>query len=449
MAKADGFGLSFRPALQLQRFPQRVIVGFSLSRYRGNQLNHMCPVGLRAKTPERCPEMRVQVPHGVPEIMSRAVRIALLFEFGSLNGGEHSMLAIIDRTQTANVTYRAFAPSQGLLCAALQSRGISTTVFDVRSATGQRRPRQEVLSELHELLMASDCDLVHANSLSMSRLTGAIAPDLPMPTTGHLRDILKLSKAAIADLNRNRKLVAVSNATREFHLAQGMLPERVVPLYNGVDCERFQPRWSDGSLRRELNLSAEDFLILNVGQMGLRKGQDVLADAAVRLADELPQAKYLLAGQRCSGKAESREFERNTIATLEGIHGGQALRVLGYRDDMPRLMNAADVLVHAAHQEPLGRVLLEAGASGLPIIATNVGGTPEILRDGESALLVPADDSAALATAISRLARDEKLRVQLAQNARLRIVEKFPIAKAGDHLLQFWRAVIAESSRRL
>ncbi|MCA9069916.1 MAG: glycosyltransferase family 4 protein [Planctomycetaceae bacterium] len=242
--------------------------------------------------------------------MSRATRIALLFEFGSLNGGEHSMLAVIDHTQKTDMDFVALAPDTDPLWGALQSRGISTIAFNVRSADGQRRPREEVLAELRNLLLASPWDLVHANSLSMGRLLGHIASDLPMPTTAHLRDILKLSKAAISDLNRNHELVAVSNATREFHIAQGLNPERVVTLYNGVDCQRFQPRTRDDVLRRELKLSSDDFMILNVGQIGLRKGQNVLAEAAVQLEKQLPQAKYVLAGQRCSGKQERKKKKK-------------------------------------------------------------------------------------------------------------------------------------------
>ncbi|MCA9072221.1 MAG: glycosyltransferase family 4 protein, partial [Planctomycetaceae bacterium] len=157
----------------------------------------------------------------------------------------------------------------------------------------------------------------------------------------------------------------------------------------------------------------------------------------------------VLAGQRCSGKQESREFEEATIARLTKIQGGKALRILGYFEEMPRLMNAADVLVHTAHQEPLGRVLLEAAASGLPVIATNVGGTPEIFKDSESAMLVPANDPQALANAIAQLAHDDRLRSQLATNARAKVLEKFPITQAADNLWEFWRSVIAGDSHDL
>jgi glycosyltransferase involved in cell wall biosynthesis len=305
-----------------------------------------------------------------------------------------------------------------------------------------------LLPVLQQQLEQAGCDLVHANSLSMGRLTGGLVAESPWPRVAHLRDIIKLSKSGTAELNRNSRLVAVSEATRTFHIAQGLSAEKAVTIYNGVDCQRFQPRSADGEIRRELGLSPEDFLVLTVGQIGLRKGQDVLAAAAELLAPRLPRVHYLLAGERCSEKQESREFEQIVIARLKGLGAGDRLHLLGYREDMPRLMNAANVLVHPTNQEPLGRVLLEAAASGLPIIATDVGGTPEILNDGESALLVPPNRPESLADAILNLANNAALRSQLANNARNRILEKFPIQTAAENLRTLWAKVLEEHSTR-
>ena len=105
-------------------------------------------------------------------------------------------------------------------------------------------------------------------------------------------------------------------------------------------------------------------------------------------------------------------------------------------------MRASDVLVHGARQEPLGRVLLEAAASELVIVATDVGGTGEIIVDGESGLLVPADAPEKMAAAISRLIDDESLRRQLASNARHRIQADFGISESAEALAEVWGSVI-------
>ena len=370
-------------------------------------------------------------------------RVAVLFEFTSLNGGEYSLLTALDQLSSGeSFEFVALAPPAGRLSEALQRRGIQHVPLRLRDESGTRLPRAEVCETLQAAINNVSPALVHANSLSMGRLTGAIATHIAPPCVAHLRDILKLTRAAIEDLNKNTVLLAVSQATRAFHMAQGLQAERVRVLYNGVDCSRFQPRNATGSLRRELGLPDEAFLIATIGQIGLRKGQDVLAEAAVLGADRLADVHYLVIGERLSSKTESVEFEQALVARFGAAGLGDRLHLLGYRRDMELLMNEVDLLVHPAHQEPLGRVLLEAGACGLPVIATSVGGTAEILRDGESARLVPPADPLSLANAIIELHGDASQRARYAAAARRRVETAFNVKQAAPQLVAIWREVI-------
>ncbi|MBT4864950.1 MAG: glycosyltransferase, partial [Planctomycetaceae bacterium] len=193
-----------------------------------------------------------------------------------------------------------------------------------------------------------------------------------------------------------------------------------------------------GELKRELGLPDDAFLVATIGQIGLRKGQDVLAEAAVRAARNSPSVHFLLVGVRNSSKQESIDFESDLIARFESAGLSDRLYRLGYRDDVAQIMNEADLLVHPAHQEPLGRVLLEAAASGLPIIATDVGGTSEIVEDGNSARLIPPNDPALLSSAITELRSDEVLRERLAASARNRAEAVFDIDTAARALCGVW-----------
>ena len=107
-------------------------------------------------------------------------------------------------------------------------------------------------------------------------------------------------------------------------------------------------------------------------------------------------------------------------------------------------MNEADLLVHPAKQEPLGRVLLEAAASGLPIVATNVGGTTEIVTDGTSARLVAPNNHVQLAGAVIGLATDKRLRDRLADAARQRVTSDFTPRAVADNLTKVWRQALAD-----
>ncbi|WP_417391511.1 glycosyltransferase family 4 protein [Gimesia sp.] len=370
-------------------------------------------------------------------------RIALLFEFGSLNGGEHSMLAVLSRLHAKSFLFTAFCPPGSLLESALEQTGIPCHPVLFHDDQGQRLSREAVVEQIVPLISAGDFDLLHANSLSMSRLTGALADQIPVPCSGHLRDIIKLSRAANCDLNQNQRLAAVSAATRKFHISRGLDHARVSVCYNGVDIERFQPRPASGALKQELGLAPETQLCLTIGQIGLRKGQDVLAEAAWKLAEQGDQrTHFLLVGERHSQKQESIEFDQALHDAFDrpGLKG--RLHRLGYREDIPWLMNEADLLVHPAKQEPLGRVLLEAIASGLPLVATDVGGTKEIVTHTVSALLVPPGDAGSLADAMSRVLNDPRLGQSLALAARLQSLERFTSEQAAARLEVFWQEVI-------
>ena len=167
-------------------------------------------------------------------------------------------------------------------------------------------------------------------------------------------------------------------------------------LYNGVDLSQFRPRPRTGWLLRELHVEAPAILIGAIGQIIQRKGQDVLAHSGcATLNDRLPQVHYVIIGSRYSEKDEARLYESNLHATFEKAGLRERAHFLGCREDVPEFLAEVDLLVHPARQEPLGRVLLEAGATGLPIIATDVGGTREIFPEhAEAARIVRPNDSA-------------------------------------------------------
>jgi glycosyltransferase involved in cell wall biosynthesis len=364
--------------------------------------------------------------------------VFLLCEYATLGGGERSMLATLDGFRQAGFTPTVAAPPEGSLADALRARHVEVLPWVLRDDTGARLSQDRLRRRLARLLRRRP-DLLHANSLSMGRLSGPVAAELQLPSIAHLRDIIRLSDRAVADLNCHARLLAVSKATRDFYAACGLAAAKTHVLYNGVDLDRFRPRPKSGYLHRELGLPPEAQLIGTIGQVSLRKGQDVLARAAARLVDELPRVHYLIVGERHSQKDESRSFEAALQAAAEGPLAGR-FHLLGYRDDVPELLGELALLAHPARQEPLSRVLLESAAAGVAVIATDVGGTPEIfLPQSASARLIPPDDPEALAAAILELMGDEGLRSRLGAAARRRAEEAFDAGRAAAGLVEHYR----------
>ncbi len=327
----------------------------------------------------------------------------------------------------------------------------------------RRLPLSQRREQLAHELARLRPDLLHANSLSMGRLAGPVAFQLGLPSVAHLRDIIRLSRRAAADLNRNTRLLAVSEATRRFHLTAGIRPEKTFVLYNGVDLDEFRPTQPTGYLHRELGIPPGSPLIGSIGQICLRKAQDVLLEAVVQLAGDCPdfcaakmglspspgataglpssaEPHWLIVGERWSDKPESRRFDERLHELAHRLPG--SIHFLGRRDDVPRLLGELTLLVHTARQEPLGRVLLEAAASGTPVVATDVGGTGEIFPpESGSARLIPPDDPAALGRAIGELLADPRRRATMAAAARRRAEAHFDLSRATAGLIEHYRAL--------
>lgn len=370
------------------------------------------------------------------------IEVLLVCEYPSLNGGERSMLALVDAMQRGGVNFTFAAPSAGPLAAQLRRRRIDHIPWNVFDDNQTRKSLDRIRQQLHQIITREKPTLVHANSLSTTRISGPVAAESKVPCIGHLRDILKLNRTAIEDINCHDRLIAVSRATRDWHVRQGLTAAKTFVVYNGIDTELFKPRGSTGYLRAELGISQDAVIALSIGQVGLRKGIDVTLSALRTVADELTNLHLVIVGERNSTKEETVEYERQLHARAEQVPLHGRVHFLGRRSDVAGLLGEAALLIHAARQEPLGRVLLEAASAGVPTIATRVGGTEEIFPENPpSALLTPADNPWALARAIRRILRSDALRDRLASAARQRAVQCFDVDVAAKTLLEHYRLV--------
>lgn len=370
-------------------------------------------------------------------------RLLILCEYPMLLGGEQSMLATLPAVVAAGFDVRIAAPPFGPLARAVRECSVGHVPLLTHVRAGERLPLPQLRSEIRDVLRRQEPALVHANSLSIARFAGPVVADSGVPGVGHLRDIVKLSRQAVDDLNRHRVLVAVSTATREYHAQQRLDGAKCIVSFNGVDLDRFRPRPRSGYLHRELQLPDAARFVVTIGQLGLRKGTDVALAAASEVMREMADVHWLIVGERTSGKAESVEFEASLRAVADEPPLRGRVHFLGQRSDVCELLNECHVLVHAARQEPLGRVLLEAAASGLPVMVTDVGGTHEIFpTETDGALLVPADNAKEMARAVLSVMGDASLHRALSTGARQRAEEQFDVDDAARRLVGIYESVL-------
>jgi glycosyltransferase involved in cell wall biosynthesis len=375
------------------------------------------------------------------------VRFCSVFEYPTLNGGERSWLAMLPALRAAGWEVSAIAPAVGPLAAALAEAHVPLVGWG-RDPVQPTWPLDQKRLELTRHLERLRPSVVHGNSLSVSRCLGPVAQSMQVTSMGHIRDIVGLSRQAVSDVNCNSLLIAVSAAVRQWHIDRGVLEGRVTVLHNGVDLRQFQPAPS-GSLslnQRDglMHLPANLWWAGCVGQLGMRKGFDVLLEGIARVARKHEQVGLLVIGERNSDKEESYAYERalRERAELPDLRG--RVQFLGVRQDVPELMPQLRCLVHTARQEPLGRVILEALACGVPVVATDVGGTREIFAsEAEGGVLVPPDDPAAVAAALGALIADPRRCRQLGLAGRRNAESRFNAARVGEQFVGLVRGLTA------
>ena len=166
------------------------------------------------------------------------------------------------------------------------------------------------------------------------------------------------------------------------------------------------------------------------------------------LATEFPGLHYAIVGERYSAKAEALAFEQQLRAAFPAAADGPRVHFLGVRSQLERLLPELTMLVHPARQEPLGRVLLETAASGVPVVATRVGGTAEIFSPPDAtALLVPPNDASALADSMRQILLQPAAAAARAQMARTRIETHFNTPLAARSLINHYHAIMHATSQ--
>lgn len=198
-------------------------------------------------------------------------------------------------------------------------------------------------------------------------------------------------------------------------------------VHNGLDLESFRPGRDGSTLRAEMGCADDELLLLAAGALTGQKGFDHLLRAMAELLRVSPRCRLAVAGD---GPERSK---LQALASELGIAG--AVRFLGFRSDMARLLAAADVFVLSSVNEGMARVLIEALACGLPIVATEVSGSKACVEEGENGFLVPPREPQALADALRRMAESREARTRMGRRSRELAERRFDERRMLDELV--------------
>lgn len=237
------------------------------------------------------------------------------------------------------------------------------------------------------------------------------------------------------------RVLAVSESTRQHHLHDGGIPPaHILTLYNGIDLSTYgeHPPAFRLEKRRELGLKPDSVVAVTVAVLREPKGIQYMLQAMSRLRETHPHLQYLIVGEGEYGAALRQQAETLQL--------GESVRFAGQRSDIPEILAACDFFVLPTLTEALPTVLMEAMAARKAILASNVGGVPEMVEDGINGRLLPPADVPALAAACGELAENAALREAWGQAGRRICEEKFDIRRQIHALETLYSSLIGNQT---
>src|SRR5438309_1494694 len=292
---------------------------------------------------------------------------------------------------------------------------------------------------------SSGAALLHANTPRTNLYTAVAGRLAGIPVVWHCRNLLE---TGMWDTDRifawlPDRIVCNSDAIAA-RFAGSRWQHRVRTILNGVDLGEFHPDISGVTVRAELGWTRNP-IIAATSRLDQEKGHETLLGAMRIVTQHRPDCRLLIAGAASVNQAARHAALQHRVSALQ-LDG--AVRLLGFRRDMPPLLAAADICVLPADAEACGRVLFEAMAMAKPVVATASGGTPEIVVDGVTGLLVAPRNAVVLAEALLALLMDSARRQALGVAGRERAVKQFSIQAHVSKTMEIYsEALVARGER--
>ncbi|HEX7385665.1 MAG TPA: glycosyltransferase family 4 protein [Castellaniella sp.] len=289
---------------------------------------------------------------------------------------------------------------------------------------------------LVRLLRKAHLDVVNTHSRRETLLVGSAARVAGVPLVVRTRHLAKPVGSLLAYTRVPKRVITPSEFVRSYLISRGVDPAHVAAVPPAVDFPNPMPA---PVLRAELGLDAQAVIVGSVGVLRAEKGHEQLLNAMLPLLKRYGHLHLVIVG---GGDAAKEKLQVQAAAA--GMQ--QKVHLLGTRTDVPALLPDFDIFALATHIESAGTAFAEAGAAGIPVVGTRVGGVPEMLEEGISGLLVTLFDEGALTQALERLILDPALRRQMGQAGRRYCLEegRFTRAALGERTEQCYRRWLEE-----
>lgn len=388
------------------------------------------------------------------------MKVLYVTHTGKLGGGERSLLQIL-RTLPDDVAAVVACPP-GALEEALKARGVRTVAMP-EVEVGLRVHPVHTLRGVLRLAVATAAlvrharrerpDVVHANSAraGLVAIGAALIAGRP-PVLVHVRDCLPPRGTArlVQQILSRAAAKVLANSAHTAAAVEAATGSRPVVVHPAVDLKHFEPGHdSRTAIRSRLGFPEDSALLAVVGQVTPWKGQDDAVRILACLRRRLPDVRLLVVGEpkftSASTRFDNPQFARSLRELCGRLGVADAVTFIGEREDVRDILSSLDLLLVPSWEEPFGRVVLEAMAMEVPVLATEVGGPSELLTGDLSVLLLPPRSPQTWAGAAEALLTDPESTAALARLERVRALE---FAAAALPASDVYRSVLADGAQR-
>lgn len=376
-------------------------------------------------------------------------KILFISELVDLGGGERNLVSLMASLDRTRYTPILLCPGPGPLVDELARRGINSVTMPFGRA-------QKILGfipvvslstmrRFARLFREQGIGLVHSNCFSgfVFSALPARAAGIPLVLTVHGWS----SGWGIQGMLINRfvtAVIAVSSAVQRFFCPPGgKLARKVIVIHPGVDTQLFAPASEHRTaVRSSLSISTDAPLVGMVGRYQPVKGHRYFIEAARVIAARFPEARFLLVGAPLFNRAQDKDYPAEIAAMVRNAGIEDRVIATGFRDDMPSIMAALDVLAFPSIRESYGLAVTEAMAAGVPVVASRCAGPEDTVLDGETGFLVPVQDSAALAEKVCELLSDRARARRMGAAGRARCEALFSLRAQTEATHKLYTAIL-------
>lgn len=373
------------------------------------------------------------------------IRILFVNLEGSIGGAETSLLLMVKHLHSQfliSVACPGGSPlSRTLASIQIDSHKLPTPPNHAYSSLFSLVYCLKTSCYLARIAMKANPDMIHANSFNAGAFSVLAVLVTRKKLLLHARDLANLGFLSRFCSWFCKGVIAVSHAVKNALVQKGVNPDKVKVVYNGVDNTFLNQSNESKDLFSTQGLCKQySFVFAHVGQFVPWKNHIAFLKAASYVVSSLPNAMFVLVGDDIFGRDSA--YKSSLLSYAEDSIA-ENVRFLGWQENMDEVWPKINCLVHTAEREPFGRVIIEAMAHKIPVIAVDSCGPSEIIQNGKTGILVQPNDIEGLSDTMLKIAQDTQFANKLATAGYEHVISNFTADKTAAHIQGIYREVLA------